>query len=874
MEIGAKYNPQEIEGRWYESWMNAGLFHSEPDERKPYTIVIPPPNVTGMLHMGHMLNNTIQDVLIRRARMLGFNACWVPGTDHASIATEAKVVAMLKERGIKKSEITREEFLAYATEWKDKYGGIILKQLRRLGCSCDWDRTRFTMEDDLYQSVIKVFVDLHKKGMIYRGTRMVNWDPIGKTALSDEEVIYTEEDSRLFYLKYKVVGHDRNIQIATTRPETILGDTALCVHPDDERYRGLENAFVTVPLVNRDIPIIYDEYVEMEFGTGALKVTPAHDLNDYELGKKHKLESIDIFNDDASIADHVGMYVGMDRFELRKQIVKDLQEGDHLEKIESLKNKVGRSERTHAIIEPRLSNQWFVDMQKFIAKNPEVLEKVMNDEVALHPKKFKNTYRHWIEGIKDWCISRQLWWGQRIPAYYLPNGEYVVGETPELALEEAKKIDPSLTLNDLNQDEDVLDTWFSSWLWPISVFDGILEPNNKEIEYYYPTNTLVTGPDIIFFWVARMVMSGYEYRSDKPFKDVYFTGIVRDKQRRKMSKQLGNSPDPIELMDQYGTDGVRMGLLLSAPAGNDLLFDETLCEQGRNFCNKIWNAYRLISQWEEGNENSEWYDKNASFINSWMRERIDTALVKIEEAYDQFRLSEAMMTMYKLVWGDFCSWYLEMVKPSGSKALPPAQLFVVKGFFEELLRLLHPFMPFITEQLWQELRGKQGFINEQPYPSESGLKGFAEEMDFAMELITTARAIRNENGISPKIAARIGSCSNAEISVDRTKGVIEKLANVTSINDSQDEGSIVRLVAASELSFSFEGAELGAVDIDKLHVELKRLEGFLVGISKKLSNEKFVQNAHPDVVAREKKKQEDTLSKVDSIKKEISRAQN
>jgi len=873
MELGAKYNPQDIEGKWYDAWIKADLFHSEPDERTPYTIVIPPPNVTGMLHMGHMLNNTIQDVLIRRARMKGYNACWVPGTDHASIATEAKVVAMLAERGIKKSEITREEFLGYAIEWKDKYGGIILKQLRRLGCSCDWERTRFTMEDELYRSVIKVFVDLHKKGMVYRGTRMVNWDPVGKTALSDEEVIHTDEDSRLFYLHYPIVGTDRTIQIATTRPETILGDTALCVHPEDERYAGLEGKMVRIPLVNREIPIIYDDYVEMDFGTGALKVTPAHDLNDYELGKKHKLESIDIFNENATIADHIGLYIGMDRFDLRKQIVKDLKEGGHLEKVDSLKNKVGRSERTKAIIEPRLSNQWFVDMQKFIERNPEVLDNILNDKVSFHPKKFKNTYRHWIEGIKDWCISRQLWWGQQIPAYYLPNGEIIVAETKEEALIEAQNIDSSFQLSDLKQDEDVLDTWFSSWIWPISVFNGILEPDNDQVRYYYPTNTLVTGPDIIFFWVARMVMSGYEYRSEKPFDNVYFTGIVRDKQRRKMSKQLGNSPDPIDLMEQFGTDGVRMGLLLSAPAGNDLLFDEALCEQGRNFCNKIWNAYRLVSQWEDGAKNKDWYDHNAHVINSWMRERIDGALIKIEEAYDQFRLSEAMMVMYKLIWGDFCSWYLEMVKPSASKEMPLSQLKIVKGFFEELMRLLHPFMPFITEQLWQELGETGGFINEQSYPTSTNSSGFADEMDFAMELIAATRALRNENGISPRIPASIGSCANVETSLERTKGIIQKLANVSVFEDEELAG-VVKLVAASEMSFAFEGVELGAVDIEKIESELKRLNGFLFGIEKKLSNEKFVQNANADVVDRERKKKEDTLSKIDSLKKEIARANN
>jgi valyl-tRNA synthetase len=872
MEISTKYNPKEIEGQWYETWMKNGLFHSEPDERTPYTIVIPPPNVTGMLHMGHMLNNTLQDVLIRRARMQGFNACWVPGTDHASIATEAKVVDMLSKQGIKKSDLSREQFLAHAFEWKEKYGGIILEQLQKLGCSCDWERTRFTMEEDLYKSVIKVFVDLHQKGLIYRGTRMVNWDPVGKTALSDEEVIHSEENSQLYYLSYALSDGSGSVQIATTRPETILGDTAICVHPDDPRYAHLKGKQALVPIVNRPIPIIFDEYVEREFGTGALKVTPAHDLNDYELGKKHGLETINIFNDDASIADHIGIYQGMDRFKLRKQIATDLEACGALVKTESLKNKVGRSERTRAVIEPRLSEQWFVDMQQFMDLHPEVLDNVLNDEISFYPKNLKNTYRHWLEGIKDWCISRQLWWGQQIPAYYLPNGEIVVAESIEEALLKAKELDSSLQLSDLRQDPDVLDTWFSSWLWPISVFNGIMEPKNSDIRYYYPTQTLVTGPDIIFFWVARMIMSGYAYEGEKPFQNVYFTGIVRDKQRRKMSKQLGNSPDPIELMEQFGTDGVRMGLMLSAPAGNDLLFDEALCEQGRNFSNKIWNAFRLISGWEAGNESDEFYANNATFINGWMRERIDASIVEIDAAFSQFRVSEAMMTIYRLVWGDFCSWYLEMMKPGMDKLLPAAQLEQVKLFFDELLRMLHPFMPFITEDLWQQLFDRNGvFINQQDYPTSTNCKGYTEEMDFAMELIATVRALRNENGISPRVSCRIYQVQNAEIGIDNTKNIISKLANIEAFSsDKSAEDNLVKLVRASELSFAFEGFEPNAIDLDKLENELSRLKSFLLGIEKKLSNEKFMANANEEVIEREKMKQKDALSKMEAIQRELS----
>lgn len=874
MSKASQYSPGDIESHWYDKWMNHKIFHSEPDERTPYTIVIPPPNVTGMLHMGHMLNNTIQDVLIRRARMLGFNACWVPGTDHASIATEAKVVGMLAERGIKKADVTREEFLEHAHEWKEKYGGIILKQLRRLGCSCDWDRTRFTMEDDLYKSVIKVFVDLHQKGLIYRGARMVNWDPVGKTALSDEEVIYTEENSRLFYLKYKVVGSDNEfLTVATTRPETILGDTGVCVNPNDERFSHLKGAKVIVPLLNREVPVIFDDYVDMEFGTGALKVTPAHDPNDYELGRKYKLESVDIFEEDATISESAGMYVGMDRFDLRKQIAKDLEEAELLDKTEDYRNKVGRSERTRAIIEPRMSQQWFMNMEQFIGDTPEVLESVMSDEVKFYPPKLKNTYRHWIEGIRDWCISRQLWWGHRIPAYYLPNGEFVVAETEEDALKLAQDKDASIQMSDLKQDEDVLDTWFSSWLWPISVFNGIMEPENEEVNYYYPTNTLVTAPDIIFFWVARMVMAGFEYRGVKPFDQVYFTGIVRDKQRRKMSKQLGNSPDPIDLMDQYGTDGVRMGLLLSAPAGNDLLFDEALCEQGRNFCNKIWNAYRLVDGWEDKGDEDTWFSSNAELANNWMRQRIDRALEQVEESYAQFRISEAMMTLYKLVWNDFCSWYLEMMKPEYGKSLRPQDLKQVKAYFEELMRILHPFMPFITEELWQGLKSEGDFINLMDHPVSTGSPADSSEMDLAMSVISTVRALRNENGISPKTVATIHNCTKAQIELSKYEGLISKLANVSTFDaNAASDNAIDKLVGTSELQFSFDGVELGGVDPEKVEAELKRLRGFLIGIEKKLGNEKFVANAKPEIVDRERQKKEDTLSKIDALERELNKA--
>ena len=719
--VADKYTPQEIESKWYEYWIENKLFHSEPDAREPYTIVIPPPNVTGMLHMGHMLNNTLQDVLMRRARQQGKNACWVPGTDHASIATEAKVVAKLKAEGIDKASLSREEFLAHAWEWKEKHGGIILQQLRKLGASCDWDRTCFTMDEPRTQSVIKVFCDLYEKGKIYRGVRMVNWDPSAKTALSDEEVIYKESQGKLYYLRYQVEGSDRYLVVATTRPETILGDTAVCLNPNDERYADIpEGARVIVPLVGRSVPIIRDEYVDIEFGTGALKVTPAHDVNDYMLGEKYNLETIDIFNDDGTINDKVGMYVGVDRFDCRKQIEKDLQEAGLMEKVEQYTNNVGYSERTGVAIEPKLSMQWFMSMAEIAEP---ATKAVLEDAIKFIPAKYKNTYRHWMENIKDWCISRQLWWGQRIPAYYLPKGGYVIAETAEQALEKAreKAQDPTLQLSDLRQDEDVLDTWFSSWLWPISVFDGIRNPENEDIKYYYPTSDLITGPDIIFFWVARMIMAGYEYRGEKPFGNVYFTGIVRDKLGRKMSKQLGNSPDPLDLIAKYGADGMRVAMMLSSSAGNDVMFDEALCEQGRNFGNKIWNAYRLISMWQVDESLAQ--SENNRLSVEWFKQTLSKAIAEINDLFSSYRISEAFMRIYKLFWDDFSGWYLEMVKPAYQQPTDKATMESTKYYFDQLMRLIHPFMPFVTEEIWQDLapraEGESIMYRVHPHPDAS-----------------------------------------------------------------------------------------------------------------------------------------------------------
>lgn len=873
MPISSKYDPSEIEEHYYDLWLKNKLFHSEPDEREAYTVVIPPPNVTGMLHMGHMLNNTIQDVLVRRARMLGKNACWVPGMDHASIATEAKVVGMLRERGIKKSDLSREEFLDYAWEWKEKYGGIILSQLKKLGCSLDWDRTRFTMEPDLTESVYRSFVDLYNDGYVYRGLRMVNWDPMGLTALSDEEVIHREVNSKLYYVKYQIADSDDFITIATTRPETILGDSGVCVNPKDDRYKHLHDKKVIIPIVNREVPIIADEYVEIEFGTGALKVTPAHDENDFMLGEKHGLETIDVFNPDGTLSQEAGFYIGQDRFEVREAIAEQLDQLGILVKVEEINNKVGYSERTNAVIEPRLSLQWFVNMKKFIGDHPETIDNVMSDEIALHPSKFKNTYNHWMTNIKDWCISRQLWWGQRIPAWYTEDGQEFVGLTAEEAHKKAeetlgRKVDPS----ELKQDEDVFDTWFSSWLWPISVFNGVIDPDNKEINYYYPTADLVTGPDIIFFWVARMIMFGYYFKEEKPFSNVYFTGIVRDKQRRKMSKQLGNSPDPIDLMAKYGTDGVRLGLLLSAPAGNDLLFDEALCEQGRNFSNKIWNAYRLVDGWEVTNDRYGFFESNGDLIHDWMESRISDSITVINDYLEKFRISDALMALYKTVWDDFCSWYLEMVKPAYGDKIPSVDLERIKANFETLLRLLHPFIPFVSEHLWQSLDDRNGaFINQQEWPKASDLK--AADPQPVLDLVSQIRSLRSEIGLSPKIPARVAIPSDVD-AFSTYEAVLKKLGNVSEVVAAGEITGRTALVNAMEVTVEFEGvsAEDQSVDVEKIEAELKRLKGFLFGINKKLENEKFVANAAPEVVDRERKKKEDTESKIASLERELGSA--
>ncbi|MCB9251094.1 MAG: valine--tRNA ligase [Flavobacteriales bacterium] len=870
MEISSKYSPLEIEQKWYSQWLENELFKSVPDEREPYTIVIPPPNVTGILHMGHMLNNTIQDVLVRKARMNGKNACWVPGTDHASIATEAKVVNLLSEKGISKKDLTREEFLNHAMDWKDKYGGIILEQLKKLGCSCDWSRTRFTMEPDLYSSVIKVFVDLYRKGYIYKGSRMVNWDPKGKTALSDEEVVYKEVNSKLYYVKYPVVGSEEFIMVATTRPETILGDTGVCVNPNDERYKHLKGREVMVPVVNRKVPVVFDEYVDIEFGTGALKVTPAHDINDYNIGVKYGLKAIDVFNEDGTMSEEAGFYIGMDRFAVRKQIALDLNEAGLLVKEEPIVNKVGYSERTDVVIEPRISVQWFMDMKKFMEQNPEVLSSVMKDEVRFYPSKLKNTYRHWIENIKDWCISRQLWWGHRIPAWYDDDNNLVVAHTHEEALKLYKELYKRET-DQLKQDDDVLDTWFSSWLWPISVFNGINQPDSEEIKYYYPTNDLVTAPEIMFFWVARMLMSGFEFRGLKPFSNVYFTGIVRDKQRRKMSKQLGNSPDPIPMMEEYGADSVRMGMLLCSPAGNDILFDISQVEQGRNFCNKIWNAYRLVSGWETSTNGTEFYKNYGPVIHNWMNGRIHKALEEINDHFDKFRLSDSLMTLYKLIWDDFCSWYLEMVKPPYGEGIPKADLEQVKHIFEDLMKLLHPFMPFITEEIYKGLNSENGFINATSWPkANTGVKAL--DYSEAFDLITLVRSKRNENGISPKITAEIGILTKTPEIYLPYEGIIQKLANVDKIILGELGKGFKAISGIDEIEIYFDGWELKKVDMNEIQTEINYLTGFLKSVEAKLSNEKFVANAKPELVERERQKKSDTLSKIAVLEEQLKTA--
>lgn len=879
MELASKYSPSEVEGKWYEYWLKHKLFSSKPDNREPYTIVIPPPNVTGVLHMGHMLNETIQDILVRRARMEGKNACWVPGTDHASIATEAKVVARLAERGIKKTDLTREEFLKHAWEWTDEHGGIILKQLRRLGASCDWDRTAFTMDETRSKSVIKVFCDLYRKGLIYRGVRMVNWDPKAQTALSDEEVIYKEEHSKLYYLRYFVEnpqpGEKQYAVVATTRPETIMGDTAMCINPTDEKNTWLKGKRVIVPLVNRVIPVIEDDYVDKEFGTGCLKVTPAHDINDYMLGQKHNLESIDIFNDDGTISEAGGLYVGMDRFEVRKQIEKDLESAGLLERVEDYDNKVGFSERTHVPIEPKLSMQWFLKMKHFADL---ALPPVMNDEIKFYPAKYKNTYRHWLENIKDWCISRQLWWGHRIPAYYLPGGGFVVAETPEEALQLARKQsgNPELTAADLHQDEEALDTWFSSWLWPISLFNGINQPeNNKEFEYYYPTNDLVTGPDIIFFWVARMIMAGYEFAGKMPFRNVYFTGIVRDKLGRKMSKSLGNSPDPLALIDQYGADGVRMGMMLSAPAGNDILFDESLCEQGRNFCNKIWNSFRLIKGWNVDSSMPQPETSNTAV--EWFNALLRQSEENISDLFSKYRLSEALMEVYNLLRDEFSSWYLEMIKPAYGTPMDKTTYEATLSIFEKLLQLLHPFMPFITEELWQHLRERKegesimySIIEKEVFAE--GDKDIICGINTVKDIVTNVRAIRAAKNISPREELPLNIIGDHSVEYGN---VIMKMGNISKIEPvaAKDDVSSSFMVGTTEYAVPLGSLIDVEAEKEKAQAELEHLEKFLASIEKKLSNENFVAHAPQKVVDLERKKQSDTISKINTLRETLKNLQ-
>lgn len=868
MQISEKYNPQETEQKWYKYWLENKYFHSEPNDKPPYTVVIPPPNVTGILHMGHMLNNTIQDVLVRRARMRGFNACWIPGTDHASIATEAKVVAKLKSEGINKSDITREEFLKHAWEWTHKYGGTILEQLKKLGCSCDWDRTRFTMEDNLSKQVIISFVDLYNKGMIYRGYRMVNWDPEAKTNISDEEVIFKEQNGKLYFLKYKIEGSEEFLSVATTRPETIFGDTAVCINPNDERYAHLKGKNVIVPIVNRVVPIIEDEYVDIEFGTGALKITPAHDINDYEIGQKHQLKMIDALDDDGNLNEHGLHYAGKNRFDVRKQIAKELEEKDLLLKAEDYVNKVGTSERTGAVIEPKISVQWFLKMSE-LAKP--ALDVVMDDEVKFYPEKFKNTYKHWMENIRDWNISRQLWWGQQIPAFYYGTGDedFVVAETAEEALELAKQKtgNNELTTESLRQDQDTLDTWFSAWLWPMSVFEGLLDPDNKDINYYYPTSDLVTAPDIIFFWVARMIMSGLEYKKEVPFKNVYFTGIVRDKQRRKMSKSLGNSPDPIELMEKYGADGVRVGILLSSAAGNDLLFDEDLMLQGRNFMTKIWSAFRLINMWNHEDKPAAATDNQAI---EWFENKLNKTIVEINDQFEKFRISDALHLIYKLIWDDFCGWYLEAIKPNYGEGISKEVYDKTVYFFEELMKLLHPFMPFQSEEIWQLISERsidEALVIAQQKNADNFNEEIIKNFEITAELISGVRNYRQTKGISPREAVEV--YTNA--SEFANEAIVRKLANVSEIHFGQktDKPSFTFLVGATEVSIPLsENLDLGE-EKAKTEEELKYLKGFLISVDKKLSNEKFVANAKPEIVEVERKKQKDALDKIAILEEKL-----
>lgn len=871
MEISAKYSPDEIEARWYQYWLDKGLFKSKPDERKPFTIVIPPPNVTGVLHMGHMLNNTIQDILVRRARMTGYNALWVPGTDHASIATEAKVVNKLAQQGIKKTDLTRDEFLGHVWDWTNEHGGIILKQLRKLGASCDWDRTAFTMDETRSKSVIKVFCDLYNKGLIYRGVRMVNWDPKALTALSDEEVVYQEHQGKLYYLRYMVEGEPgKYAVVATTRPETIMGDTAMCINPKDPKNTWLKGKKVIVPLVGRVIPVIEDEYVDIEFGTGCLKVTPAHDVNDYMLGEKYGLETIDIFNDNGTISEAAGLYVGQDRFDVRKQIEKDLQDAGLLEKVDAYVNKVGCSERTGVPIEPKLSMQWFLKMEH-LAKP--ALKAVMDDDIKFYPAKYKNTYRYWMENIKDWCISRQLWWGHRIPAYYLPKGGFVVATSKEEALALAKtKVDYPITEADLRQDEDCLDTWFSSWLWPISLFDGINNPGNEEIKYYYPTSDLVTGPDIIFFWVARMIMAGYEYEGKMPFKNVYFTGIVRDKLGRKMSKQLGNSPDPLDLIARFGADGVRMGMMLSAPAGNDILFDEALCEQGRNFNNKIWNAFRLVKGWQVSDKEQP---KESAQAIEWFGAVLRKTQAEVNDLFSKYRLSEALMAIYKLFWDEFSAWYLEMVKPEYGKPIDQKTLKATLDFFEQLLLLLHPFMPFITEELWQNIYerkdGESIMVAQIAAPeAQSGDDEIVDRFETMKSVIAGVRMVRNQRNFPPKKELElIGIGSNP---VADLEGLVKWLGFVSkvSVADEKPASSASFMVGTTEFAVPIGDLIDKDAEIAKNEAEIKRLQGFLAGVRKKLSNEKFVAGAPAQVVEMERKKEADALQKIAALEESLS----
>ena len=887
MELASKYDPQDVEGKWYQYWLDNKLFSSKPDGRDPYTVVIPPPNVTGVLHMGHMLNNTIQDILVRRARMEGKNACWVPGTDHASIATEAKVVNRLAQQGIKKTDLTREEFLKHAWDWTHEHGGIILKQLRRLGASCDWDRTAFTMDETRSRAVIHVFCDLYQKGLIYRGVRMVNWDPKAQTALSDEEVIYKDEHSKLYHLKYYVVEQDcqqmdeENVMhkdekgyyavVATTRPETIMGDTAMCINPEDKKNTWLKGKHVIVPLVGREISVIEDSYVDIEFGTGCLKVTPAHDINDHALGLKHGLATIDIFNDNGTISEAAGMYVGMDRMDVRKQISADLQEAGLMEKIEDYNNKVGFSERTNVPIEPKLSTQWFLKMQHFadIALAP-----VMDDDIEFYPKKYKNTYRHWLENIKDWCISRQLWWGHRIPAYYFDNAgkkDFVVAETAEEALKLAQEKNANIKAEDLEQESDCLDTWFSSWLWPISLFDGIEHPDNEEINYYYPTSDLVTGPDIIFFWVARMIMAGYEYRGKMPFKHVYFTGIVRDKLGRKMSKSLGNSPDPLVLIDKFGADGVRMGMMLSAPAGNDILFDESLCEQGRNFNNKIWNAFRLVKGWETADIEQP---KSAEIAVKWFDAKLKEVNEEMQKQFKDYRISEALMTVYKLFWDEFSSWYLEMVKPAYGQPIDQKSYDATLRFFDALLKMLHPFMPFITEELWQHIYDRkegESIMREKleiPAPTAEEQK-LAADIEAVKQIIAGVRTVRNQKNIAQKEQLSLQAVGKNDF--EAYNDVTLKMANLDKIEviteKSADASSF--MVGTDEFAVPLGDLIDVAAEIEKAEAQLKHLEGFLMGVRKKLSNENFVAHAPEKVVALERKKESDSVEKIAALKATI-----